>query len=61
LDNLTAPAEEFFNLLKEFINDLELEEKRTVREDLSEEELAVYDLMILDAPLTDKERNKVRK
>ena len=61
MDNLTAPAEEFFNLLKEFINDLELEEKRTVREDLSEEELAVYDLMFLDAPLTDKERNIVRK
>ena len=53
-------AEEFFNRLKDFINDLEHEEKRTVREGLSEEELAVYDLMIQSAPLTDKERNKVK-
>jgi type I restriction enzyme R subunit len=54
-------AEEFFNTLKEFITDLEHEEKRTVREGLSEEELAVYDLMIQGAPLTDKERNKVKE
>ncbi|PHS44488.1 MAG: DEAD/DEAH box helicase [Alteromonas sp.] len=53
-------AEEFFNRLKEFINELEHEEERTVREGLSEEELAVYDLMIQAAPLTDKERNKVK-
>ena len=54
-------AEEFFNHLKEFINDLQHEEKRTVREGLTEEELAVYDLMIQDAPLNDKERNKVKE
>ncbi|CRL60949.1 type I restriction endonuclease subunit R [Proteus vulgaris] len=54
-------AEEFFNRLKEFINDLEHEEKRTVREGLTEEQLAVYDLMIQKAPLTDKERNKVKE
>ncbi|MBA6417038.1 type I restriction endonuclease subunit R [Colwellia sp. 6M3] len=54
-------AEEFFNTLKEFITDLEHEEKRTVREGLTEEELAVYDLMIQGAPLTDKERNKVKE
>ncbi|MGJ8681184.1 type I restriction endonuclease subunit R [Paraglaciecola sp.] len=54
-------AEEFFNRLKEFINELEHEEKRTVREGLTEEELAVYDLMIQDAPLTDKERNQVKE
>jgi type I restriction enzyme R subunit len=54
-------AEEFFNRLKEFINDLEHEEKRTVREGLTEEELAVYDLMIQSAPLTDKERNQVKE
>ena len=53
-------AEEFFNRLKEFINELELEEERTVREGLSEEELAVYDLMIQAAPLTDKERTQVK-
>lgn len=54
-------AEEFFNRLKEFINDLEHEEKRTVREGLTEEQLAVYDLMIQKTPLTDKERNKVKE
>jgi type I restriction enzyme R subunit len=54
-------AEEFFNCLKEFINDLEHEDKRTMREGLSEEELAVYDLMIQGAPLSDKERNRVKE
>lgn len=54
-------AEEFFNRLKGFINELEHEEKRTVREGLAEEELAVYDLMIQDAPLTEKERNQVKE
>ncbi|TMP77621.1 type I restriction endonuclease subunit R [Pseudoalteromonas sp. S983] len=54
-------AEEFFNRLKEFINELEHEEKRTVREGLAEEELAVYDLMIQDAPLTEQERNQVKE
>lgn len=54
-------AEEFFNRLKGFINELEHEEERTVREGLAEEELAVYDLMIQDAPLTEKERNQVKE
>ncbi|RJF34357.1 type I restriction endonuclease subunit R [Pseudoalteromonas gelatinilytica] len=54
-------AEEFFNRLKGFIDELEHEEKRTVREGLSEEELAVYDLMIQDAPLDEKERKQVKE
>ncbi|NOU52593.1 type I restriction endonuclease subunit R [Pseudoalteromonas sp. JBTF-M23] len=54
-------AEEFFNRLKDFIDELEHEEKRTVREGLSEEELAVYDLMIQDAPLEEKERKQVKE
>ncbi|GAD78627.1 type I restriction endonuclease subunit R [Vibrio ezurae] len=54
-------AEEFFNRLKEFITELEHEEKRTVREGLTEEELAVYDLMTQEAPLTDKERKQVKE
>ncbi|GEA51158.1 DEAD/DEAH box helicase [Vibrio inusitatus NBRC 102082] len=54
-------AEEFFNRLKEFIIKLEHEEKRTVREGLTEEELAVYDLMVQEAPLTDKERNQIKE
>ncbi|TMX06636.1 DUF3387 domain-containing protein, partial [Aeromonas salmonicida subsp. achromogenes] len=54
-------AEEFFNRLKEFITELAHEDKRTVREGLTEEELAVYDLMAQAAPLTDKERNQVKE
>ncbi|MGL5110296.1 MAG: type I restriction endonuclease subunit R, partial [Vibrio ordalii] len=54
-------AEEFFNRLKEFITELAHEDKRTVREGLTEEELAVYDLMVQAAPLTDKERNQVKE
>lgn len=54
-------AEEFFNRLKDFIDELEHEEKRTVREGLSEEELAVYDLMIQDAPLDEKEHKLVKQ
>ncbi|MDK9685474.1 type I restriction endonuclease subunit R [Pseudoalteromonas shioyasakiensis] len=54
-------AEEFFNRLQGFIDELEHEEKRTVREGLSEAELAVYDLMIQDAPLDEKERKQVKE
>lgn len=53
-------AEEFFNRLKEFIDELEREDTRTVREGLSEEELAVFDLMVQEAPLNEKERNEVK-
>lgn len=53
-------AEEFFNRLKAFITELEHEDKRTIREGLTEEELAVYDLMVQKAPLTEKERNQVK-
>ena len=53
-------AEEFFNRLKEFIDELEHEDTRTVREGLSEEELAVFDLMVQEAPLNEKERNEVK-
>ncbi|MCG9707425.1 type I restriction endonuclease subunit R [Pseudoalteromonas sp. Isolate3] len=53
-------AEEFFNRLKVFIDELEHEDTRTVREGLSEEELAVFDLMVQEAPLNEKERNEVK-
>lgn len=53
-------AEEFFNQLKEFINDLDHEEKRTVCEGLTEEELAIFDLMVHDLPLEEKERKQVK-
>nr|WP_306674614.1 MULTISPECIES: type I restriction enzyme endonuclease domain-containing protein [unclassified Endozoicomonas] len=37
-------AEEFFNKLKEFIGSLGDEASRTVREGLTEEEMAIFDL-----------------
>lgn len=54
-------AEEFFNELKNYIQDLDHEDKRTVREGLSEEELAVFDLMSMVVPLNEKERNEVKQ
>lgn len=53
-------AEEFFNHLQSFIKELDHEEKRTVLEGLTEEELAVYDLMVKVTPLNKKERNEVK-
>lgn len=53
-------AEEFFNRLKDFIKDLDHEEKHTVYEGLTEEELAIFDLMVHDLPLDEKERNQVK-
>lgn len=54
-------AEEFFQRLSGFLHDLDHEEKRTVREGLSEEELAVFDLMTQELPLNEKERNEVKR
>ncbi|MFC0179529.1 type I restriction endonuclease subunit R [Thorsellia kenyensis] len=54
-------AEEFFNRLKDYIIKLNKEENRSVREGLTEEELAVFDLIVQRAPLTDKERKQVKK
>ncbi|GGA77244.1 DEAD/DEAH box helicase [Neiella marina] len=54
-------AEEFFNVLKDFIQELDQEDKRTVREGLTEEELAVFDLMTQQVPLKDNERNDVKR
>lgn len=53
-------AEQFFQQLTGFLHDLDNEEKRTVREGLSEEELAVFDLMIQELPLNEKERIEVK-
>ncbi|KYJ87675.1 type I restriction endonuclease subunit R [Sulfurovum riftiae] len=55
-------AEAFFEKLKEFIqNDLEPEEKRSAREGLSEEELAIFDLLASEVELSDKERKEVKR
>ncbi len=55
-------AEEFFDRLKQFIQDeLEPEEKRGLREELSEEELAIFDLLSSEVVLSEKERTEVKQ
>jgi type I restriction enzyme, R subunit len=54
-------AEQFFNELKDFAKDLSSEEKRTVTEQLTDEELALFDLLTKpDIELTASERRKVK-
>lgn len=55
-------VEEFFRLLMEFARNLKEEEKRAVGEQLSEEELAVFDLLTKpEMKLTEKERNGIKR
>lgn len=54
-------AEEFFNKLKEFIEQLSHEDQRAAREGLKEPELTLFDLMCQNVALSDKERNKVKE
>jgi len=57
-----ANLEEFFNRLLNFVKELQEEEKRAVMEELSEEELAVFDLIIKpDMKLKKKEEGQVKK
>ncbi|HEV2071831.1 MAG TPA: type I restriction enzyme endonuclease domain-containing protein, partial [Acidimicrobiales bacterium] len=57
----THNLEEFLRRLKAINDELTEEEQRTVREDLSEEELAVYDLLTKPTPeLTEAERAEVK-
>ena len=54
--------EAFFAELIKLTQDLSEEEKRAMREGLSEEELAVFDILTKPEPeLTDKERDEVKK
>lgn len=53
-------AEELFRRLEDFINELNEEDKRTVKEGLTEEELAIFDLLLEDVKLSDKERTQVK-
>ena len=55
-------AEVMFERLKSFLDVLETEEKRALREQLNEEELAVFDLLTESATdLSDKDRKKVKR
>lgn len=57
----THNLEEFLRRLKALSDELTEEERRTVREDLTEEELAVYDLLTKPEPtLTESEQAKVK-
>jgi type I restriction enzyme, R subunit len=54
--------DEFFRQLKEFGQSINEEDQRHIREELSEEELAVFDLLTKpDIELTDSERKQVKK
>jgi type I restriction enzyme R subunit len=55
-------TEDFFRRLMEFAKSLTEEEQRSVGEQLSDEELAVFDILTKpDMTLTDAERNQVKK
>lgn len=55
-------VEEFFKRLVEFVGRLDVEDKRGVAEQLSEEELAVFDILTKPEPdLTAKDRKQVKK
>jgi len=53
-------AEQFFIALRNFVRELDEEDKRGAREGLSEEELAIVDLLCKEVELSEKERNKVK-
>lgn len=53
-------AEEQFNQLKSLIHDLNEEDRRALREGFTEEELAIFDLLLSTVTLTDKERTSVK-
>ena len=55
-------VDEFFRQLTEFAKELNREEKRSISEQLSEEELAVFDLLTKPhIELTNKDRKQVKK
>lgn len=53
-------AEQFFLELRNFVNELDEEDKRGAREGLTEEELAIVDLLCKEMELSEQERNKVK-
>jgi type I restriction enzyme, R subunit len=51
---------EIFDKLVDFYGDLSEEEKRSVREDLNEDELAVLDMLSRDKKISDKEKTELK-
>lgn len=58
----SADAEQFFEALKAFIGEMDEEEQRAAREELTEEELAIFDLLTNPEPkLTKAEEQDVKR
>lgn len=58
----SVDAEQFFEALKTFIGEMDEEEKRAAREGLTEEELAIFDLLTNPEPkLTKAEEQEVKR
>ncbi|ARO23977.1 type I site-specific deoxyribonuclease HsdR subunit protein [Rhizobium sp. TAL182] len=58
----SVDAEQFFEKLKDFIRDMDVEERRAAREELSQEELAIFDLLVKPEPkLTKAEEQEVKR
>ncbi|WP_042776337.1 type I restriction endonuclease subunit R [Sinorhizobium fredii] len=58
----SVDAEQFFEALKAFIGEMDDEEQRAAREELSEEELAIFDLLTNPEPkLTKVEEREVKR
>ena len=54
--------EEFFSELRAFVKELDDEDKRSVREGLSEEELALFDILTKpEMELTEKDKAEIKK
>lgn len=57
----SVDAEQFFEALKAFIGEMDVEEQRAAREELTEEELTIFDLLTTPEPkLTKKEEQEVK-
>lgn len=58
----SVDAEQFFEALKAFIGKMDEEEQRAAREELTEEELAIFDLLTYPEPkLTKEEEREVKR
>ncbi|MGO8196356.1 type I restriction endonuclease subunit R [Rhizobium ruizarguesonis] len=58
----SVDAEQFFEALKAFIGEMDEEERRAAREELTEEELAIFDLLVKPEPkLTKAEEQEVKR
>lgn len=58
----SVDAEQFFEALKAFIGEMDKEEQRAAREELTEEELAIFDLLTTPEPkLTKAEEQDVKR